>query len=115
MIDVLLTGRLRGNAAVRQAANGNHYATFRLAVADKDGQSLLCSCIAFEDAAIEAVTRLDDGDTVAVAGEASINAWADKSGNTRHGLDVRAYQAMSSYHACRKRPSGNKGEVDHGL
>ena len=55
MIDVLLSGRLRGTPSVRTGANGAPFALFRVSAADKTGESLLCSCIAFSASAIEAV------------------------------------------------------------
>lgn len=109
MIDVLIQGKLRGSATVRQSQNGNAYATFMLAAADKNGESMLCSCITFSADAIEAVEPLEDGDSAAVSGEAAVTQWKDKAGNTRNGLDVKVYQVMSAYHAGRKRAAGEKG------
>ncbi len=104
MIDVLIQGRLRGGMTLKQSQNGNTYAAFRLGTTDKNGEALLCSCITFDAAAVEAVQRLEDGDALAVSGEAAITLWQDKQGHTRSGLDVKVHQAMSAYHAGRKRP-----------
>lgn len=102
-IDILITGRLRGNASSRTSATGGAYVTFRLAANDKNRESLLCSCIAFAPAAMAHVLALAEGDAVAVSGEAAISSWLDKAGNPRQGLDVTVYEVMSPYHAGRKR------------
>ena len=102
-IDAVISGRIRGPVTVKTAVNGNTYAQFRLSAADKNGESLLCGCIAFTDSAIDAVKRLADGDAVAIAGEVAISAWRGKDGIERHGLDVLVHGAVSPYHAGRKR------------
>eukprot|EP01034_Spumella_vulgaris_P024072 gene24072-30374_t len=103
MIDALIAGRLRGAVAVRQSTNGNTFATWRIAAAGKDGESLLCSCISFSQKAIAAMQALDDGDSVAVSGEASISVWADAQKGQCHGLNVQVYAVMTAYHLGRKR------------
>lgn len=106
MIDVLIQGRLRGAVTVKPTQQGKDYAIFRLSTTDKNGESLLCGCITFDAAAVEAVQRLTDGDAVAISGEASIQSWRDRNGVERLGMDVTVHQAMSPYHAGRKRPAG---------
>lgn len=101
--DALLHGKLRGAVAVKQSANGNDYATFKLTTTDKKGASLLASVITFSESAIDTVRRLGDGDSVAVSGEAAISTWTGSDGAARYGLDVTAHQAMTAYHAGRKR------------
>lgn len=103
MFDALLSGRLRGVATLRTAANGSLYATFRLGVPSKTGESLLCSCVAFSKTVIEAVQSLDDGDSIAVSGEAAISTWSDRGGAARHGLEVTAHAVLTAYHVGRKR------------
>lgn len=105
MIDVLISGRLRGAPSLRTAANGKPFALFRVSAPNRDGESLLCSCITFHASAIEAVRRLGDGDSVAVSGEAGIRTWDGSDGTPRHGLDVTVHGVLSAYHAGRKRPS----------
>lgn len=111
MIDVLIQGRLRGSVTIKQTQHGKDYAIFRVGTTDKDGEPLLAGCIAFDAAAVDAVRRLDDGDTLAISGEASPRSWQDRQGAERLGLDVLVYQAMSAYHAGRKRP-GRQQEAD---
>lgn len=104
MIDVLIQGRIRGTVTIKPTQQGKDYAIFRLSTTDKNGDSILCGCITFEAAAVEAVQRLGDGDSVAVSGSAAPHSWRDRQGVERLGLDVHVYQAMSPYHAARKRP-----------
>jgi len=103
MIDVLIQGKLHGDVVIDTASNGNAYAKFRLSATDKGGQWLTCSCILFAAEVIEVVRRLQDGDAVAVSGEASIRTWCGKDGVERHSFDVLVHGALSPYHAGRKR------------
>lgn len=115
MFDVLLSGRLRGVPQLRTAANGSSFATFRLGVPSKTGESLLCSCVAFSKTVIAAVQSLDDGDSIAVTGEAAISTWADRGGAARHGLEVTAHAVLTAYHVGRKRKaSGTAADGQEG-
>lgn len=109
-LDLLVQGRLRGTVATKTAANGNPYAIFKLAAADKNGASILVSCITWEASAIDMMGRLADGDSVAVSGEAAISTWRGNDGAERHGLDVTAHLVMTPYHAGRKRRDKPKHE-----
>lgn len=103
MIDVLISGKLRGTPTVRTATNGHPYALFKVAAADKNGDSLFCSCIAFSEAVIQAVQVLADGDSIAANGEATIAVWKGGDGIERQGLDVTVYGVLTAYHVGRKR------------
>ena len=109
MFDALLSGRLRGVATLRTAANGSPYATFRLGVPSKTGESLLCSCVTFSKTAIDAVQSLDDGDSVAVTGEAGIRTWDGSDGSIRYGLELTVHGVMTAYHMGRKRKAAGGG------
>lgn len=111
-IDVLIQGRLRGSVTTKTAKNGNAFATFKLAAADKAGESLLCSCIAFSATAVETVQRLNDGDSIAVSGEAAVSSWQGRDGSARHGLDVTVHAALTAYHVARKRADKPKPQDD---
>jgi single-stranded DNA-binding protein len=117
MIDALVSGRLRGAVMVRTSKTGNPFASWRMAVAGKDGESVLVSCIAFSTTAIDAVQRLSDGDSIAATGEAAIKTWTGNDGTQRHGLDLVVHGVMSAYHAGRKRKAssepGNEPSSDH--
>lgn len=112
MIDVLISGRLRGAPAVRTSARGSTYATFRIGAADKTGESLLCSCVTFSASAIQQVERLADGDSVAVSGEAAVSTWDGKDGTPRRGLDVTVHGVLTPYHAGRKRTSADSTDQE---
>jgi len=107
VIDVLVSGRLRGAPQLRRAANGSPFATFRVAAASKNSESLLCSCVTFSKSSIEAVQSLEDGDSIAVSGEGAIGGWSATDGSMRHGLEVTAHAVMTMYHAGRKRKGGS--------
>src|SRR5690606_13312949 len=115
MIDVLISGRLRGTAAMRTSSKGTPFATWRMGAVDKNGDSVLCACITFSASAIEAVRSLSDGDSVSVSGEAAINVWDGNDGNQRHGLDVLAHVVMTAYHMGRKRRPAPGTEADSPL
>ena len=112
MIDVLIQGRICGRVTIKPTQHGKDYAIFRLSTTDKNGDSILCGCVTFEAAAVEAVQRLESGDPVAVTGEASLSAWCDRAGVNQMGLDVLVRQIMSPYHACRKRSGRQSQEAD---
>ena len=101
--DVLLQGKLRGQLTEGTASNGNPYGRFKLGVTDKKGEGLLVSCITFSTSVLDVVGRLDDGDSIAVSGEAAITTWAAQGGAIRTGLDVTVAAAMTAYHVARKR------------
>ena len=103
MIDALVSGRLRGAPVFRTANNGTPFVSFRLAVADRNGASVLCSCISFSATVCAALQALSDGDSVAATGEASLTTWDGKDGTPRHGLDVLVHGVLTAYHAGRKR------------
>lgn len=107
--DVLVQGKLRGQLTKGTASNGTAFGRFKLGLTDKNGESLLASCITFAPAALAIVARLDDGDAVAVSGEAAITTWQSRDGLTRTGLDVLVATAMTPYHAARKRGAQSGG------
>ena len=107
--DVLLQGKLRGQLTKGTASNGTAFGRFKLGVTDKNGEGVLASCITFAPAALAIVARLDDGDAVAVSGEAAITTWQSRDGLTRTGLDVLVASAMTPYHAARKRGAQSGG------
>ena len=113
MIDALISGRLRGAVMPRTTGAGKPFAVWRMATTDKNGDSVLCSCIAFSHTAIEAAQRLSDGDSIAVSGEAAISTWQGGDGAQRHGLDVLVHGVLTAYHLGRKRKGSEpeRGEL----
>lgn len=113
--DVLLAGKLRGAVTVKTASNGNTYATFKLGLTDKKGDGLLASCISFSASAVAAIERLNDGDSIAVSGEAAITTWEARDGSIRTGLDVTVAAVMTAYHTARKRGDKPAAGGDHAI
>lgn len=108
MFDALLSGRLRGVATLRTAANGSPYATFRLGVPSKTGESLLCSCVTFSKAAIDAVQSLDDGDSGAVTSTGG-HSHLGRFGRLYHyGLELTVHGVMTAYHTGPQAQGGGR-------
>lgn len=109
MIDILLSGRLRGVPTIRKTAAGATFTSFRVAATDRRGERVLCSCVAFAPAAQTAVAALNDGDSLSISGEAAISTWQDREGATQHGLDVLAHLVQTAYQFTRKRDAAAGG------
>lgn len=114
MLDALISGRLRGAPSVRTSNAGKRFAIWRMAAYDRNGESVLCSCITFSATAIEIVEPMGDGDGIAAAGEASFKEWDGPDGTKRHGLDVLVHGVMTAYHVGRKRKGGDPIEGNNG-
>lgn len=112
MIDALIAGRMRGAVNLRTTKTGAPFALWRMAATDKNGDSVLCSCIAFSQTAIDAAQRLSDGDSIAVSGEAAIKFWDGSDGTQRHGLDLVVHGVLTAYHLGRKRKASEPTEGD---
>lgn len=102
-IDTLIAGKLRSKPAFKRATTGSRFAVFKIGAADKNGVGVLCSGITFNDAAMVALERLDEGDSITVSGEASISTWRGHDGQQQTGLDVMVHLIQTAYHAGRKR------------
>lgn len=103
MFDALLSGRITGALQLRTATTGAPFATFRMAVPTKIGDTLFCSCVTFSHTVIEALQSLQEGASVAVSGEASINTWRASDGAARYGLDVTVCAVLTASATVRKR------------
>lgn len=112
MIDALISGRMRGALSVRTSATGKPFALWRMATTDKNGDGVLCSCIAFSQTAIDGAQRLSDGDSIAVSGEVAISVWKGSDGTQRHGLDVLVHGVLTAYHLGRKRKASEPAQGD---
>lgn len=102
MIEGLIAGVLVGLAETRQGKNGTTFALAKVKATAGDGESLMVNVIAFTTEASAALTALDDGDAVSLAGALTPKVWTDKQGNTRPALDMVATQVLTAYHATRK-------------
>jgi Single-strand binding protein family len=104
MIDALIAGRLYGKASERQAKNGSPFAVCKIRVATASGDGcIFVSVITFSPPAISALLALNDGDSVALAGELTPKVWTDKEGVAKPALDLMAHCVISAYHVTRKR------------
>lgn len=101
-ITALITGKLIADPERRASStSGKAFTTARMA-AGSDGESVLCSVIAF-GAAAEQLAELGKGDTVAIVGRTKPKAWTGKDGDLKAGLDVVADQLLTAYQLRRKR------------
>jgi hypothetical protein len=102
LIDVLVQGKLVKDPERRTARNGNDYAIAQVSVAMGE-ESILAQVIAFRDSAVAALTALERGDAVAIAGSAQIGTWTNRDGETRASLSITAEIVTTAYHVRRKR------------
>ena len=107
MLSVLVEGTLIAAPVRRTSAKGSTFVTAQLRCTGDDGASILCSVIAFQASAAEALARLAAGDTVAVAGPAALSQW-EKDGEHRVGLKVTATRVLSVYEAGMRRKAASQ-------
>jgi single-stranded DNA-binding protein len=103
VIDALIAGRLYGKPLERNGKNGRAFATAKVRVPTRDGNALFVNVIAFEDAAVTALLALDNGDSIALAGELTPKVYTPPAGEPRPTLDLLAHAVVSAYHVARKR------------
>lgn len=73
MLSVLVEGTLTAAPTTHTSSKGQPYTTVQMRTNCDDGETIWCLVIAFQTAAAEALSTFDTGDTVAVAGPASIS------------------------------------------
>jgi len=100
-VTALVSGKLLSDPEQRTGASGKPFTTARVA-ADAEGDSVLCSVIAFGTAAGQ-LAALAKGDTLALTGRCKPKAWSTKDGELKTGLDVVADALLSAYHVKRRR------------
>ncbi len=111
-IDALVTGRLHAPPERRTSASGREFVTARLRVA-VGSESLLCSVIAFDAKACDALLALSPGEAVALAGELTPKLWQPEGKALRVALDLLAHGVLSTYTVRRKRrAAGVEHEAD---
>ena len=109
MIDALISGKLIKTPELRTGKTGNHYAQFLLSVAVGEEQPVIVSGIAFANTA-ERIAKLQKGDPLAVIGSLKPTEWKDKTtGETKHGLNVTANNALSPYDIKKRKPVTDAG------
>ena len=77
MLEILISGKLRGIPEAKRSASGKDYCRFRVSVPTADGDLILASVIAFSETATR-VQALTDGDAVSIAGSAKLTHWTGR-------------------------------------
>ena len=109
MLSVLIEGTLLAAPVQRTSAKGTPFVTVQVRCSGDDGESILCSVIAFQASVIEALGALAGGDTVAVAGAAALSQW-EKDGVHRVGLKVTATRVLTVYEAGMRRKAASQSQ-----
>lgn len=102
MIDALISGRIFGQSQERTGKSGKPFTTCKVRTATRD-DAVFVSVIAFAAPVQATLLALDDGDTVALAGELTLDAYLDRQGEPRPSANLVAHQALTAYHVQRKR------------
>ena len=102
MLSVLIEGTLIAAPVRRTGAKGSAFVTAQVRCHADDGESVLCSVIAFQAAVAEALAALGAGDAVAVTGPAGLSRW-EKDGEPRAGLKVTATRVLGVQEASQRR------------
>ena len=109
MIDALISGKLIKTPELRTGKTGNYYTQFLLSVSVGEEQPVIVSGIAFAETA-ERIAKLQKGDPLAVIGSLKPTEWTDKAtGETKHGLNVTANNALSPYDIKKRKPVTDAG------
>jgi single-stranded DNA-binding protein len=103
LIDALIAGRVYGKPLARTSKNSNAYATAKVHTPMANGEASFVNVIAFSDTARSALLALQDGDSVAIAGELKVSIYQAADGTAKPSLDVTAYVVTTEYHVSRKR------------
>ncbi len=103
MIDALIAGRIHGQPASRTSGSGNTFATAKVRVSARTGETYFVNAIAFADDAVTALLALSDGDSVALSGELTPRVYVPAQGEPRPSLDLLAHAVLTGYHVSRKR------------
>jgi len=102
MLSVLVEGTLNAAPVQRTSSNGHPYATAQMRTSGDDGETVWVSVITFNTDAVATLCALAGGDTVAVAGHASLKQW-EAHGEKRVGLRVTATRVLTVYDAGQRR------------
>jgi len=103
-IDALISGRIHKTPQSRVSAAGKRFATAIIRAAARDGNGIFVSVIAFSQSACDALLALDDGDSVALAGELTPKIYTPRDGGEpRASLDLVAHRVLSAYHVSKAR------------
>lgn len=111
MLSALVEGTLTARPVSRTTTGGKPYTTAQMRAAGEDGDSVLCSLIAFNADAAAALADLANGDAVAIAGHAAISQW-EKDGEHRAGLKITVTRLMTVYEAGQRRKSSTRSSSE---
>ncbi len=114
MIDALVVGKIYGTPLERTAKNGNTYVTAKVRAPTRDGESLFINVVAFANTAATALLALEDGDSVALAGELTAKAYTSKEGAPKPSIELLAHQVLSEYAVQRKRQAAKPTGAESG-
>ncbi|WP_417276116.1 single-stranded DNA-binding protein [Castellaniella sp.] len=103
MIDALIAGKIYGTPKSGTGRSGADYVNAIVRVATAGGDSLMCSVIAFDEAARSGLMALGNGDGVSLSGTLTPKVYRDKSGEYRPSMDMVASAVLSPYQVKRKR------------
>ena len=103
-IDALISGRIHKTPQSRVSGNGKRFCTTVLRATARDGNGIFVSVIAFSQIPCDALLALDEGDSVALAGELTPKIYTPRDGGEpRPSLDLVAHKVLTEYHVARKR------------
>ena len=103
MIDGIVAGKIFGKPAERAARNGSPFVTAKARIPTANGEAQFVNIVAFRESARTALLALEDGDSVALAGELKFTAYVGKDGLPHPGVDLTAHAVLSPYTIQRKR------------
>jgi Single-strand binding protein family len=105
-VDVILTGRLQATPVLRVARTGSEFVTVGLIVAQSGAEieRLYVSLIGFDAEVMAALLAHEKGDSLAVAGRATIGIYASQTAPVRPSVNVVVHAVMSPYflRKCRR-------------
>jgi hypothetical protein len=94
-IDALICGMLQGVPTLRANADSKPFATFKVLVTGKSGESVLCRCITFSADVVHAVQGLTDGCDITLMGAVGLIREAGDDDGNQQALDVEVYRVLS--------------------
>ena len=102
MIRALISGELAANPQERTGKTGKPFALARVSVPQGEEGRVVCSVIAFEEAAVSRLLQLKAGAAVSLAGALKVGTWQAKDGTARPSLDLVADEVASTTPRPRK-------------
>lgn len=105
MLSVLATGTLIADPIKRTSSAGKTFVTASLRT-PTDDDAIIINVIAFDDAVVAALQKLQKGDSLSITGRATLKSWQARNGE-RTGLSVVA-DAILTAHGVRSKRSATK-------